>query len=60
MSGADPGDGNHEGPRMPKDMKGLLRLCAEASNSEQPNETVNFAPMEPEVRSKTVVLDGFE
>lgn len=52
MSESDPsrggGDGSGRETRLPKDVKGLLRLCAEASNSEAPEETTRFEPMSEE------------
>lgn len=46
------GRGNGDEPRMPKDMKGLLRLCAEASDPNRQEESPHFQAMDPEVMSE--------
>ena len=49
MASGDPNENNGNDGRVPKDVKGLLRICAEASSTGNNGETVNFTAMEPEV-----------
>jgi len=58
MASGDPSDGkdNRGGPRMPKNMKGLMRLCAETASQNPSEEPINFQPMDPEVIRKKIVF----
>ncbi len=50
-TGSSGGDGNDRPPRMPKNMKGLLQLCAQATD---PENTTQVEPLSDEVDIFTV------